>query len=42
VAINGSYTAQAKPLLEKHWTAKYNSTAGLDEFVNQKKTQLVG
>jgi tetratricopeptide (TPR) repeat protein len=42
VAINGTYTAQAKPLLIKQWTDKNNSTAGLDEFVNLKKTQLGG
>jgi hypothetical protein len=42
VAINGPYTAQAKPELTKQWTAKNNNTAGLDNFVNQKKTQLGG
>jgi len=42
VAINGPYTAQAQPLLIMQWTVKNNSTAGLDEFVKQKKTQLGG
>jgi len=42
VAINGPYAAQAKPELTKQWTAKNNSTAGLDQFVDQKKTQIGG
>jgi hypothetical protein len=40
VAINGPYAVQAKRELTKQWTAKNKSAAGLDEFVNQKKTQI--
>ena len=42
VAINGPYAVQAKRELTKQWTAKNKSAAGLDEFVNQKKTQIGG
>jgi hypothetical protein len=42
VAINGPYAVQAKRELTKQWTAKNKSAAGLDEFVNQKKTQIRG
>jgi tetratricopeptide (TPR) repeat protein len=42
VAIDGPYAAQAKPELIKQWTAKNNSTAGLDQFVGQKKVQMGG
>jgi tetratricopeptide (TPR) repeat protein len=42
VAINGPYAVQAKRELTKQWTAKNKSAAGLDEFVNQKKTQVGG
>ena len=41
-AINGPYAVQAKRELTKQWTAKNKSAAGLDEFVNQKKTQIGG
>jgi hypothetical protein len=33
---------QAKRELTTQWTAKNQSAAGLDEFVNQKKTQIGG
>ena len=42
VAINGPYAVQAKRELTKQWTAKNKSATGLDEFVNQKKTQIGG
>ena len=42
VAINGPYAVQAKRELTTQWTAKNKSAAGLDEFVNQKKTQVGG
>lgn len=42
VAINGPYTAPARTELTKQWTAKNNSTTGLDDFVSRKKTQLGG
>jgi tetratricopeptide (TPR) repeat protein len=42
VAINGPYAVQAKRELTKQWTAKNKSAAGVDEFVNQKKTQIGG
>jgi len=40
VAINGPVATQAKEELTKQWTAKNDSTAGLDEFIAQKKAQL--
>jgi tetratricopeptide (TPR) repeat protein len=40
VAINGPVAAQAKAELTKQWTAKNDGTAGLDEFIEQKKAQL--
>jgi tetratricopeptide (TPR) repeat protein len=42
VAINGQYTELARTELTKQWTAKNSSTAGLDDFVSQKKAQLGG
>jgi hypothetical protein len=42
VAINGPYAVQAKRELTKQWTTRNKSAAGLDEFVNQKKTQIGG
>ena len=42
VAIMGPYAGQARTELTKQWTAKNNSTTGLDEFVNQKKSQIGG
>jgi len=42
VAINGPVAAQgqAKTELTKQWNAKNNSDAGLDAFIDQKKSQL--
>lgn len=42
VAINGTVAAQAQAELTKQWMAKNNDTAGMAEFVNQKKAQLNG
>lgn len=40
VAINGPAAPQAKAELTKQWMAKNDSTAGMDDYVNQKKAQL--
>ena len=40
VAINGPVAAQAKQELSKQWTAKNNDTMGMEEFINQKKSQV--
>jgi tetratricopeptide (TPR) repeat protein len=40
VAVNGPVATQAKTALTQQWTAKNDSTAGMDEFVEQKKAQL--
>ena len=39
-AIGGPVAAQAKDALTKLWTAKNDSTNGLEEFIAQKKQQL--
>jgi tetratricopeptide (TPR) repeat protein len=40
VALGGQLSAQAKEQLTKLWTAKNDNTAGLEEFVAEKKKQL--
>ena len=39
-AIGGPLAAQAKDALTKMWTSKNDSTAGLEEFIAEKKKQL--
>jgi tetratricopeptide (TPR) repeat protein len=41
-AIGGPVAQQAKTELTKQWTAKNDNTTGLEEFINQKKTQIGG
>jgi len=39
-AIGGPVASQAKDALTKLWTAKNDNTAGMEEFISQKKQQL--
>lgn len=39
-ALNGPVAAQAKTALTQMWSSKNDSTAGLEEFIEQKKKQL--
>jgi tetratricopeptide (TPR) repeat protein len=40
VAIGGPVAAQARDALTKLWTSKNDSTAGMEEFITEKKQQL--